>query len=87
MPIPTKARPMPPHQPLRLNDIDDVQNRRKPSIQVDKKPAVVVRQRDSARHFTPQNHQLMSECHVPCFEPALRLELRTYERKEIIAPA
>ena len=44
MPIPAKARPMPPHQRLRLNDRDDVQNRRKPSIQLDKKPAVVVRQ-------------------------------------------
>ena len=26
-----KARPMPPHQRLRLNDRDDMQNRRKPS--------------------------------------------------------
>jgi hypothetical protein len=73
---------MPPHQRLRLNDIDNVQNRRKPSIQLDKKPAVVVRQPDSARHFTPQNDQLMSERRVLCLEPALRLKLRGQERKE-----
>src|ERR1039457_399624 len=50
-PIPAKARPMPPHERLRLNDRDDMQNRRKPSIQLDKKPAVVVRQPDTALHF------------------------------------
>jgi hypothetical protein len=73
---------MPPHERLRVNDRDDMQNRRKPSIQLDKKPAVVVRQPDPALHFTPQNHQLMSERRVLRFEPALRLEWRSQERKE-----
>jgi hypothetical protein len=73
---------MPPHERLRLNDRDDIQNRRKPSIQLDKKPAVVVCQPDPALHFTPQNHQLMSERRVLRFEPALRLEWRSQERKE-----
>jgi hypothetical protein len=29
-----------------------------------------------SRALTPQNDQLMSECHVLCFKPALRLEWR-----------
>src|SRR6478672_13427814 len=28
------------------------------------------------RHLTPQNDQLMAECRVLCFKPALRLEWR-----------
>ena len=70
---------MPPHERLRLNDRDDPQNRREPSIQLDKKPAVVVRQPDPAPHFTPQNYQLMSERRVLGFKPALRLEWRSQD--------
>jgi hypothetical protein len=62
---------MPPHKCLRLNDRDDPQNRREPSIQLDKKPAVVVRQPGSASRFTPQNYQLMSERRILGFKPAL----------------
>ena len=60
-PIAAKASPMPPYERLRLNDRDDLQNRREPSIQLDKKPAIVVRQPDPALNLTPQNDQLMSE--------------------------
>jgi hypothetical protein len=49
------------------------------SIQLDKKPAVVVRQPGSAPHFTPQNYQLMSERRVLGFKPALRLERRSQD--------
>jgi hypothetical protein len=73
-PIAAKAGPMPPHERLRLNDRDDLQNRREPSIQLDQKPAVVVRQPGPASHFTPQNYQLMSERRILCLKPALRLE-------------
>jgi hypothetical protein len=31
---------------------------------------------------TPQNDQLMSECHVLCFKPALRLEWRGQDEAE-----
>ncbi|MGB8074673.1 MAG: hypothetical protein WCF55_17780, partial [Pseudolabrys sp.] len=72
--IAAKAGPMPPHERLRLNDRDDPQNRWEPAIQLDQKPAVVVRQPGSASHFTPQNDQLMSECRILCLKPALRLE-------------
>jgi hypothetical protein len=72
-PTPTtaKAGPMPPHERLRPNDRDDLQNRWKPSIQLDKKPAIVVRHPGPAPHFTPQNDQLMSERRVLCLKPAL----------------
>ena len=34
-PVPTKSGPMPTHERLGLNDLYDLQNRRKPSIQLD----------------------------------------------------
>jgi hypothetical protein len=59
-----------------LDDREDLQNRRKPSIQLNKEPAVVVRQPDPALHLTPQNDQLMSENRILCLKSALRLEWR-----------
>jgi hypothetical protein len=73
---------MPPHERLRLNDLDDLQNRRKPSIQLDKEPAIAVREPDPPLNLTPQNDQLMSERRILCFKPALRLEWRDHESKE-----
>jgi len=67
---------MPTHERLGTDDREDLQDRRKPSIQLDKEPAIVVREPDPALHLTPQNDQLMSEGHVLCFKPALRLEWR-----------
>ena len=67
---------MPTHERLGTDDREDLQDRRKPSIQLDKEPAIVVREPDPALHLTPQNDQLMSECRVLCFKPALRLEWR-----------
>jgi hypothetical protein len=58
---------------------DDLQNRREPSIQLDQKPAIVVRQPGSAPHFTPRNYQLMSERRVLGLKPALRLEWRSQD--------
>jgi hypothetical protein len=70
------AGTMPPHERLRLDDREDLQNRWKPSIQLDQEPAVVVRQPNPAWYLTPQNHQLMSERRILCFKPAHRLEWR-----------
>jgi hypothetical protein len=71
---------LPPHQRLGLNDRDELQNRRKPSVQLDKEPAIIVREPDAV--FTPQNHQLMSKCCIFCFEPAPRLEWRGRDGQE-----
>src|SRR5450759_4290 len=75
-PVAAKAGPMPPHERLRLDDREDLQNRRKPPIQLDKEPAIVVCEPDPALHLTPQNDQLMSERRVLGFKLALRLEWR-----------
>jgi hypothetical protein len=47
-PVPTKSGPMPTHERLGLNDLDDLQNRRKPSIQLDQETAIAVREPDPA---------------------------------------
>ena len=53
-PITAKSGPMPSHERLRLDNCDDLQNRWKPAIQLDKEPAVAVREPDPALHLTPQ---------------------------------
>jgi len=67
---------MPTHQRLGLDDREDLQTRRKPSIQLDKEPAITVGEPNPAVHLTPQNDQLMPKCRVLCFKPPLRLEWR-----------
>jgi hypothetical protein len=67
---------MPPHERLRTDDRENLQDRRKPSIQLDKEPAIVIRQPNPAMNLTPQNDQLMSECRILCLKPTLRLEGR-----------
>jgi hypothetical protein len=71
-----KAGTMPPHKRLRFDDRADLLDRRKLSIQLDKEPAIVVRQPDAAMHLTPQNNQLMAENHILCLKSNLRLEWR-----------
>jgi protein adenylyltransferase SelO-like protein len=58
-PVATEACTMPPHEGLRTDDREDLQDRRKPSIQLDKEPAIVIRQPNPATNITPQNDRLM----------------------------
>ena len=58
MPIVAEAGPMPTHQRLGTDDREDLQDRWKPAIHLDKEPAIVVREPGSA---APQNDQLMSK--------------------------
>jgi hypothetical protein len=67
---------MPTHERLGTDNREDLQDRRKPTIQLDKEPAIVACEPDPALHLTPQNDQLMSECCVLGFKLALRLEWR-----------
>jgi len=67
---------MPTHERLGTDDRDGIEDRWKPSIQLDKEHAIVVRKPGPALHLTPQNDQLMSERRILCFKPALRLEWR-----------
>jgi hypothetical protein len=60
----------------------NLQDRREPSIQLDKEPAIAVGEPDPPLHLTPQDDQLMSERRILCFKPALRLAWRGHENKE-----
>jgi len=60
------SSPMPAHQRLGTDDREHLQDRWKPPIQLDEKPAIAVRAQDPAPHLAPQNVQLMSECQVLC---------------------
>src|SRR6267378_4954014 len=75
-PIATKAGPVPTHQRFRLDNRNDLQDRRKPSIHLDEEPAVVVGKLSSTPHLAPQDDQLMSEHRILRLKPALRLERR-----------
>jgi hypothetical protein len=65
---------MPSHERLGPDDFENLQDRRKPAIQLDKEPAIAVRKPDSAVHLAPQHDHLMSERRILGFRPALRLE-------------
>jgi hypothetical protein len=54
----------------------DPKDRRKPAIQLDKEPAIIVRETDATMRPTPQDIQLMSKHCVLSFKPQRRLELR-----------
>src|SRR5271165_3553329 len=79
MPITTKAGPMPTHQRLRTDDGEDVQDRREPSVELDEKPTVGVRQPRPALHLAPQYDQLLPERCILRLKSALRLEWRSQD--------
>jgi hypothetical protein len=71
-----KAGPVPTHDCLGPDDCENLQNRRKPAIQLDQEPAIIVREPDAATQPTPHDIQLMSKHRVLSFKPQLRLEWR-----------
>jgi hypothetical protein len=75
-PIAAKASPMPTHQRRGPDNCENLQDRRKPAIQLDKEPAIMVREPDATMQPTPQDNQLMSQHRVLSFKPQLRLERR-----------
>src|ERR1700729_2076309 len=70
------AGPVPTDECLGLDDCENLQDRRKPAIQLDKEPAIMVREPDATRQPTPHDIQLMSKHRVLSFKPQLRLEWR-----------
>src|SRR5258708_10861152 len=52
-PVAAKAGPMPTHDRLGLADGEHLQDKRKPAIQLDKEPAIIVREPDATRQPTP----------------------------------
>jgi hypothetical protein len=67
---------MPTHERFRLDNPHDLQDRRKPAIQLEEEPAIVVREPGPVGPLAPQNDQLMSERSILSLKPALRLEWR-----------
>src|SRR6476646_1927986 len=65
---------MPAHQRLGTEDRDVLQDRRKPTIELDEEPAIVVRKLGPPPHLASQDDQLMSERRILCLKSALRLE-------------
>ena len=63
-PVATKAGPMPTDERLGTDDRDDLQHRRKPSIQLDQEQAIAVGEADG----------------VLCLKTALRLQRRNEQR-------
>src|SRR5258706_647826 len=59
-PVAAKAGPVPTHQRLGTDDRENLQDRRKPPIQLNKEPTIVVRQPWPTAHLAPQNDQLWS---------------------------
>ena len=55
---------MPTDERLGTDDRDGLQDRRKPSIQLDEEQAIVVREPDATVQLTPQHRQLMSDSRV-----------------------
>jgi hypothetical protein len=60
----------------RVDNHDGIQNRRKPTIQLDEEQAIAVREPDAVVQLAPQHAQLMSERRVLSFKSGLRLEWR-----------
>jgi len=80
------------NQRLGPADGEDRQDRWKPAIQLDKEPAIMVREPDATMRPAPQDNQLMSKHRVLSFKPQLRLEWRGQEGQSeadspIIPPA
>src|ERR1700676_1975638 len=67
---------MPTHECLGPDDCEDLQDKKKPAIQLDKEPALMVREPDATMQPTLQDNQLMSKHRVLSFKPQLRLEWR-----------
>src|SRR5580700_6513155 len=75
-PVAAKAGPVPTQERLGPDDRKDLQDRRNPAVQLDKEPAIMVRQPDATMEPAPQDIQLKSKHRVLSFKPYLRLEWR-----------
>ena len=73
---------MPTDESLGTDDRDDLQDRRKPSIQLDKEQAIAIRKPDAPMHHPAQHNHLVSERSIFGFKLALRLEWRHQDGKD-----
>src|SRR5450631_4019032 len=75
-PVAAKAGPVPTHECLRPDDCENLQDRRKPAIELDQEPAIMVREPDATMQPTPHDNQLMPKQRVLSLKSQLRLEWR-----------
>jgi hypothetical protein len=73
-PIAAKPGPIPTYQRIGSNNQENRKDRRKPAIELNEEPAVVVRETSPALQPTSQDRQLMSERGILSLKPDLRLE-------------
>jgi hypothetical protein len=73
---------MPTHQGLGPDDRNGLEDRWKPSIQLDEEQTIAIREPDATAHLPPQYDQLTSERSVLCLKSALRLERRGEQAQE-----
>src|SRR5258708_971418 len=82
-PIAAKAGPVPTHERLGPDDGENLQDWWKPAIQLDKEPAIMVREPDATMRPAPQDNQLMAKHRVLSFKPQLRLEWRGQDGQNV----
>ncbi|HEX7194685.1 MAG TPA: hypothetical protein VF207_06920, partial [Chthoniobacterales bacterium] len=72
----------PAHKGLGPDDRDGIEDRWKPSIQLDEEQTISVGEVNTTTHLPSQYDQLTSEGYVLCLKSALRLEWRDQEGQE-----
>src|ERR1700720_1533929 len=72
-PVAAKAGPVPTHQRLGTDDRENLQDRRKPPIQLNKEPTIVVRQPWPTAHLAPQNDQHIAVAYFQSTSGAVRV--------------
>ena len=70
---------MPTYERLGTENREELQDRWKPAIYLDKEPSIMVRQPDATMQPTPQDNQLISKHRVLGFKPQLRLEWQGHD--------
>ena len=80
-PVPAEAGTMPTHEGLGPNDRNRLQDRRKPSIQLDEEQPIAICEFEATSDLPPQHSQLMPEHCVLRLKSALRLERRGEQRQ------
>src|SRR5581483_229589 len=75
-PVAAKSGSVPTHERLGPDDCENLKDGWKPAIQLDKEPAILVREPNATTWPAPQDNQLMSKHRVLGFKPQLRLEWR-----------
>jgi hypothetical protein len=71
LPTPEAAKTgsVPTHERLGPDDCENLQDAWKPAIQLDKEPAIMVRESGATLQLAPQDNQLMSKHRVLSFKP------------------